>query len=175
MPLTIGPSPARSRLGPGRSFKSCPRQKPRRIGRPVRHTIPPSENRRISTFAAGRGRLATWTWVTKGCHLLSGAGCVTRRIVRPTWPSRRNSRAAAKRIGDFCGSGRHIAAKTRTMNASSNMKTASLETKGQAPAAAKKPYEAPVLSDWGTLEELTLANGNSGKNDGGRPPHSRTR
>ena len=52
-------------MGPGRSFKSCPRQKPRRIGRPVRHTIPPSENRRISTFAAGRGRLATCTWVTK--------------------------------------------------------------------------------------------------------------
>ncbi|MBN9488247.1 MAG: lasso RiPP family leader peptide-containing protein [Alphaproteobacteria bacterium] len=55
------------------------------------------------------------------------------------------------------------------------MKTASLETKGQAPATAKKPYEAPVLNDWGTLEELTLANGNKGKSDGGRPPHSRTR
>jgi hypothetical protein len=61
------------------------------------------------------------------------------------------------------------------MNASSKMKTASLETKGQAPATAKKPYEAPVLNDWGTLEELTLANGNKGKSDGGRPPHSRTR
>lgn len=56
------------------------------------------------------------------------------------------------------------------------MKTASLETKGQPPAtAAKKPYAAPVLNDWGTLEELTLARGNSGKNDGGRPPYSRTR
>jgi len=62
------------------------------------------------------------------------------------------------------------------MNASSKMKTASLETKGQPPAtAAKKPYAAPVLNDWGTLEELTLARGNSGKNDGGRPPYSRTR
>jgi hypothetical protein len=60
------------------------------------------------------------------------------------------------------------------MNAPSKMKTASLETKGQA-TAAKKPYVAPVLHDWGTLEELTLAVGNSGKNDGGRPPHSRTR
>lgn len=41
------------------------------------------------------------------------------------------------------------------MNASLKMKTASLETKGQAPATAKRPYEAPVLHDWGTLEELT--------------------
>lgn len=62
------------------------------------------------------------------------------------------------------------------MNASSKMKTASLESKGPSSSTtAKKLYEAPVLHDWGTLEELTLARGNSGKNDGGRPPYSRTR
>lgn len=62
------------------------------------------------------------------------------------------------------------------MNASSKVKMGSLETEGQAPAAAaKKPYKAPILNDWGTLEELTLSNGNKGNPDGGRPPHSRTR
>lgn len=32
----------------------------------------------------------------------------------------------------------------------------------------KKRYQPPVLACWGTLEEMTQAVGNSGKNDGGR-------
>lgn len=43
------------------------------------------------------------------------------------------------------------------------------------PPTAKKPYEAPVLKDWGTLADITLTNGNNGKADGGRPPFSKTR
>lgn len=43
------------------------------------------------------------------------------------------------------------------------------------PVGKKRPYSPPVLQDWGTLEDLTQANGNSGKSDGGRPPYRRTR
>lgn len=32
----------------------------------------------------------------------------------------------------------------------------------------KKPYQPPILQDWGTLQDLTKATGFSGKKDGGR-------
>lgn len=37
-----------------------------------------------------------------------------------------------------------------------------------AEAAKRKPYEPPVLLDWGTLQDLTQSQGWSGKSDGGR-------
>lgn len=44
------------------------------------------------------------------------------------------------------------------------------------PATMKKrPYEPPVLKNWGTFEDLTRAVGNHGKADGGRPPNKNTR
>lgn len=33
--------------------------------------------------------------------------------------------------------------------------------------AAKKPYEAPVLKDWGTLKDITLSQSSGRKADGG--------
>ena len=39
----------------------------------------------------------------------------------------------------------------------------------------KRPYEAPVLLDWGTLEDMTRAVGNHGNADGGRPQNKNTR
>ena len=44
-----------------------------------------------------------------------------------------------------------------------------------APVTKKRPYEAPVLQDWGTLQDVTQAVGNHGKADGGRPPFKNTR
>jgi hypothetical protein len=32
----------------------------------------------------------------------------------------------------------------------------------------KKHYESPVLKDWGSLQDMTLSVGFSGKSDGGR-------
>lgn len=56
------------------------------------------------------------------------------------------------------------------------MKAKPLETEVQARApAVKKPYEAPVLKDWGTLRDITLSNSNQGNSDGGRPPFHKTR
>ena len=39
----------------------------------------------------------------------------------------------------------------------------------------KKPYTPPVLQDWGTFQDVTLANGNQGRTDGGHAPFKRTR
>lgn len=39
----------------------------------------------------------------------------------------------------------------------------------------KKPYNCPVLIDWGTLEDLTQSAGWTGKNDGGRFIFTKTR
>ncbi len=39
---------------------------------------------------------------------------------------------------------------------------------------AKKPYEAPVLVRWGTLQEITQAVGNRGASDGGTKRNKRT-
>lgn len=39
----------------------------------------------------------------------------------------------------------------------------------------KKPYHPPVLMEWGTLQELTQASGDHGKNDGGHRPYRKTR
>ncbi|HEY6983716.1 lasso RiPP family leader peptide-containing protein [Reyranella sp.] len=39
----------------------------------------------------------------------------------------------------------------------------------------KKPYSAPVLMEWGSLQELTQAAGNHGNRDGGRRPFNKTR
>jgi hypothetical protein len=33
--------------------------------------------------------------------------------------------------------------------------------------AAKKPYEAPLLKEWGTLKDITLAQGSGKKADSG--------
>jgi hypothetical protein len=56
------------------------------------------------------------------------------------------------------------------------MKTDRLADENRTPQpAAKKPYEAPVLKDWGTLQDMTLANGPIGKKDGGKGLVSRTR
>jgi hypothetical protein len=33
--------------------------------------------------------------------------------------------------------------------------------------AAKKPYEAPQLKEWGTLKDITLTQGSGTKSDGG--------
>ena len=41
-------------------------------------------------------------------------------------------------------------------------------------AEAKKPYEAPVLVRWGTLQEITRAVGNRGALDGGTKRNKRT-
>jgi len=39
----------------------------------------------------------------------------------------------------------------------------------------KKYYEPPVLRDWGTLKDMTLSVGFSGKSDGGRILFTKTR
>ena len=51
------------------------------------------------------------------------------------------------------------------------------ETANQAPRpAVKKNYILPVLKDWGTLRDVTLAVGLAGASDGGKLPLvSRTR
>ncbi len=36
----------------------------------------------------------------------------------------------------------------------------------------KKPYEAPVLVEWGSLMDLTQSVGQSGSSDGGHNPHA---
>jgi len=41
-------------------------------------------------------------------------------------------------------------------------------------AKAKKTYEAPVLIEWGTLQDLTRAAGSRGKSDNGRKPYNGT-
>jgi hypothetical protein len=33
--------------------------------------------------------------------------------------------------------------------------------------AAKKPYEAPLLKEWGTLKDITLSQSSGRKQDGG--------
>jgi hypothetical protein len=46
------------------------------------------------------------------------------------------------------------------------------------PAAApgaRKSYMPPTLVRWGSLLEMTQANGNQGNKDGGRKPYQRTR
>ena len=43
------------------------------------------------------------------------------------------------------------------------------------PAPTRKPYEKPVLHEWGTLEEITKSQGIQGKKDGGFLLWSRTR
>ena len=45
----------------------------------------------------------------------------------------------------------------------------------QEPKSEKKPYQSPILIDWGTLENMTQAVGNAGKSDGGHGARSRTR
>jgi hypothetical protein len=39
---------------------------------------------------------------------------------------------------------------------------------GAEPSPEKKAYAAPVLLEWGTLRDLTLAVGNRGRSDGGK-------
>jgi hypothetical protein len=64
-----------------------------------------------------------------------------------------------------------------------NMKPTSDRPRPGAPAAApaaatahpKKVYRRPGIVRWGTLLEMTKANGDSGKPDGGRRPYRRTR
>ena len=41
--------------------------------------------------------------------------------------------------------------------------------------STKKPYEAPVLKEWGTLVEMTLAMGAAGSADGGKRGPKSTR
>lgn len=41
-------------------------------------------------------------------------------------------------------------------------------------AKAKKAYEAPVLIEWGTLQDLTRAAGSRGKSDHGGKPYNKT-
>lgn len=40
--------------------------------------------------------------------------------------------------------------------------------------AEKKPYEAPVIVRWGTLQDVTQAAGNKGASDGGSKNQKRT-
>lgn len=54
-----------------------------------------------------------------------------------------------------------------------DIKTPEKDDKLSVPSA-KKPYEAPVLKEWGTLKDITLAVGSSRQADGGRGPRSRT-
>lgn len=42
-------------------------------------------------------------------------------------------------------------------------------------ARARKTYKSPSLVRWGTLSELTEANGGQGRKDGGRKPYRKTR
>jgi hypothetical protein len=39
---------------------------------------------------------------------------------------------------------------------------------------AKKPYEAPVLVEWGSLMDVTQAAGQTGRSDGARSHANRT-
>jgi hypothetical protein len=55
------------------------------------------------------------------------------------------------------------------------MKAEFPKDEGRRPApTAKKPYEAPVLRDWGTLKDITLSTGTQTHSDGGRPPYNHT-
>ena len=38
----------------------------------------------------------------------------------------------------------------------------------------KKTYAPPVLQEWGTLKDITLASGNGGKADHGKAPYKWT-
>jgi hypothetical protein len=40
--------------------------------------------------------------------------------------------------------------------------------------AAKKPYEAPALKEWGTLKDITLSQSSGRKSDGGKGSKSNT-
>jgi hypothetical protein len=45
---------------------------------------------------------------------------------------------------------------------------------GSSAPSAKKPYEAPLLKEWGTLKDITLGYSGSSGNDGGKHPRNRT-
>lgn len=49
------------------------------------------------------------------------------------------------------------------------------DTNSSRAVGKKRPYSPPVLLEWGSLDDLTQANGNSGNRDGGRRPFTRTR
>jgi hypothetical protein len=46
-------------------------------------------------------------------------------------------------------------------------KTLKIDAPSSAPAV-KKPYEVPVLKEWGTLKDITLSQNSGGRSDGGR-------
>lgn len=46
---------------------------------------------------------------------------------------------------------------------------------GASSGTGKKPYLPPKLNCWGTLQEITRANGFDGARDGGRGAYRRTR
>lgn len=49
------------------------------------------------------------------------------------------------------------------------------KNEAKARAGSKKPYKTPSIVRWGTLLEMTQANGGTGRPDGGRKPYRRTR
>jgi hypothetical protein len=55
------------------------------------------------------------------------------------------------------------------------VKSLSIEEKNTALHVKKKNYEPPVLKDWGTLQDMTLSAGFSGKADGGKVLFTKTR
>ncbi len=48
------------------------------------------------------------------------------------------------------------------------------QTDGKQDGPGRKPYERPRLEVYGDIREVTNSYGKKGKNDGGRPPRSRT-
>ncbi|HEY6983715.1 lasso RiPP family leader peptide-containing protein [Reyranella sp.] len=57
----------------------------------------------------------------------------------------------------------------------SSSREPSAEAKPSPVSNEKKPYSPPVLTDWGSLGELTQKVGFFGKTDGGHLPFNRTR
>lgn len=55
------------------------------------------------------------------------------------------------------------------------VKSLTIEEKITALDVKKKNYESPVLMDWGTLKDMTLSAGFSGKSDGGKILFTKTR
>lgn len=55
------------------------------------------------------------------------------------------------------------------------VKSLTIEEKNTALGVKKKNYESPVLRDWGTLQDMTLSAGFSGKSDGGKILFTKTR
>jgi len=55
------------------------------------------------------------------------------------------------------------------------VKSLTIEEKNTALDVKKKNYEQPVLKDWGTLQDMTLTAGFSGKSDGGKIIFTKTR